>query len=155
RSVCTGFREEECAFDYSGGNSRIAHCMPLSPPGASSWWSHDGECTPVHGSRCGWNCCHSFISGKRYRGSCEQTARYDREFVIGSEIMSLVISSSVIPELVTIPGGWFLMGSETGQDNERPVHRVFVDEFLLASYQVTNSQYAVFVQAQRYQPPPF
>ena len=33
------------------------------------------------------------------------------------------------PRMVQIPEGWFLMGSDTGQDNERPVHRVWVDAF--------------------------
>jgi len=33
------------------------------------------------------------------------------------------------PRLLAIPEGWFLMGSETGQENERPVHRVWVDAF--------------------------
>lgn len=51
------------------------------------------------------------------------------------------------PKLVLIPAGWFLMGSEDGQDNERPVHRVWVDGFRLAEYQVTNQDYASFVQA--------
>ena len=46
---------------------------------------------------------------------------------------------SVEPQLVRIPQGWFGMGSETGQDNERPVHRVWVDEFRLASCAVTNA----------------
>jgi formylglycine-generating enzyme len=49
------------------------------------------------------------------------------------------------PELVTIPGAWFLMGSESGQDNERPVHTVWVDTFLLAKRQVTNAEYALFL----------
>ena len=53
----------------------------------------------------------------------------------------------VEPELVPIPQGWFGMGSETGQDNERPVHRVWVDEFRLASCAVTNAAYAHFVRA--------
>ena len=35
------------------------------------------------------------------------------------------------PRMARIPGGFFLMGSETGQDNERPVHRVWLDEFLV------------------------
>ena len=39
------------------------------------------------------------------------------------------------------------MGSEAGQDNERPVHRVWVDEFRLASGAVTNAAYADFVRA--------
>ena len=48
----------------------------------------------------------------------------------------------VEPQLVHIPEGWFWMGSEAGQDNERPVHRVWVDEFRLASVPVTNAEYA-------------
>lgn len=51
------------------------------------------------------------------------------------------------PKLVSIPAGWFLMGSEEGQDNERPLHRVWVDGFRLAECQVTNAEYASFVQA--------
>jgi sulfatase modifying factor 1 len=50
------------------------------------------------------------------------------------------------PKLVLIPAGWFSMGSETGQENERPVHRVWVDAFYLAACQVTNAEYAVFLK---------
>ena len=58
------------------------------------------------------------------------------------------------PELVFIPSGWFWMGSESGQDNERPRHRVWVDDFRLAACQVTNREYAYFIQAKGYHPPP-
>lgn len=47
------------------------------------------------------------------------------------------------------------MGSENGQDNERPVHRVWVDGFRLAECQVTNEQYSSFVQATAAESPPF
>jgi sulfatase modifying factor 1 len=46
------------------------------------------------------------------------------------------------------------MGSEDGQDNERPVHRVWVDGFQLAECQVTNGDYARFVQATGAEGPP-
>ena len=59
------------------------------------------------------------------------------------------------PKLVRIPEGWFGMGSETGQENERPVHRVWVDEFRLASCVVTNASYAAFVRATGNPPAPF
>ncbi len=49
------------------------------------------------------------------------------------------------PALVVIPAGWFLMGCDSRQDNEKPVHRVWIDEFLLAPCQVTNAEYARFV----------
>jgi sulfatase modifying factor 1 len=54
----------------------------------------------------------------------------------------------------TIPEGWFLMGSDAGQDNERPVHRVWVDAFQLCAWQVTNSEYARFLQETGTAPPP-
>jgi formylglycine-generating enzyme len=57
-------------------------------------------------------------------------------------------------KLVVIPGGWFLMGSETGQDNERPVHRVWVDAFQLSTCQVTNGEYLEFLRATAHPPPP-
>jgi len=59
------------------------------------------------------------------------------------------------PGLVVIPAGWFWMGSEFGQDNERPRHRVWVDAFQLAACQVTNREYGHFVQAKGMQPSPF
>jgi len=59
------------------------------------------------------------------------------------------------PTLVAIPAGWFLMGSASGQDCERPVHRVWVDAFLLASTQVRNAEYELFLHASAVDAPPF
>jgi sulfatase modifying factor 1 len=47
------------------------------------------------------------------------------------------------------------MGSDSGQDNERPVHRLWVDAFGLAARQVTNADYSSFLVATGAQPPPF
>jgi formylglycine-generating enzyme len=62
-----------------------------------------------------------------------------------------------VSEFARIPAGWFLMGCDTGQDNERPVHRIWVDEFLLASRQVTNADYDRFLRtcASLPEAPPF
>jgi iron(II)-dependent oxidoreductase len=38
------------------------------------------------------------------------------------------------------------MGCDAGQDNEKPVHRVWIDEFLLAARQVTNAEYGRFLR---------
>jgi len=57
------------------------------------------------------------------------------------------------PTLVAIPKGWFLMGSDSGQDCERPIHRVWVDAFLLAATQVTNAEYERYLQATGSQAP--
>lgn len=50
-------------------------------------------------------------------------------------------------EFVRVPAGWFLMGSDEGRDDERPVHRVWVDDFELAIYPVTRREYAEFLGA--------
>ncbi len=47
------------------------------------------------------------------------------------------------------------MGSASGQDCERPVHRVWVDSFLLASTQVTNAEYERFLKSTGSAAPPF
>jgi formylglycine-generating enzyme len=55
--------------------------------------------------------------------------------------------------MLRIPEGWFLMGSETGQDNERPVHRVWIDAFEMDACQVTNADYARFLAATNHRKP--
>lgn len=57
------------------------------------------------------------------------------------------------PEMVAIPEGWFLMGSEAGQENEQPVHRVWVDAFALGACQVTNREYAQFLAETHHRAP--
>jgi formylglycine-generating enzyme required for sulfatase activity len=52
-----------------------------------------------------------------------------------------------------IPAGRFLMGSDAGQDDERPVHPVFVDAFEAAAYPVTRGDYAAFLAATRHTRP--
>src|SRR5450755_5002880 len=59
------------------------------------------------------------------------------------------------PGLVLIPAGEFLMGCDAGQDNETPVHRVWIDAFHLAARQVTNADYARFLGETASPPPPF
>lgn len=64
-------------------------------------------------------------------------------------------TKAIEPALVQIPATWFLMGSNHGQDCERPVHRVWIDTFYLAATQVTNSEYDRFLHATSAVPPPF
>jgi sulfatase modifying factor 1 len=59
-----------------------------------------------------------------------------------------------MPEVVLIEGTWFLMGSEDGRDDERPLHRVWVDAFRLGAHQVTNAEYAAFLESTGDPPPP-
>lgn len=45
-----------------------------------------------------------------------------------------------------IPAGTFRMGSESGQDDERPVHLVYVDGFEMSVFPVTRGDYAAFLE---------
>lgn len=65
------------------------------------------------------------------------------------------IETRLEPELIPVPGGWFLMGSDFGQEVERPVHRVWVDAFAMAATQVTVREYKRFLNEMRATPPPF
>src|ERR1700745_3866858 len=68
---------------------------------------------------------------------------------------SQITPTPLDPALVQIPAQWFLMGSTSGQDCERPVHRVWIDTFFLAATQVTNAEYERFLRATATTPPPF
>src|SRR5436190_20421151 len=63
--------------------------------------------------------------------------------------------SALTPALVGISPGWLLMGSNSGQDCERPIHRVWIDAFQLAATQITNAEYERFLGATGTKPPPF
>jgi formylglycine-generating enzyme len=55
--------------------------------------------------------------------------------------------------MVLIPVGEFTMGSDKGDDDEEPVHKVFLDSFYLDKFEVTNGRFAKFVEAIQSEPP--
>jgi formylglycine-generating enzyme required for sulfatase activity len=64
----------------------------------------------------------------------------------------LTLTSPIQLELVRVPAGEFLMGSDPAKDkdagdNEQPQHRVYVSEFYIGKYPVTKAQYVAFVKA--------
>ena len=48
-------------------------------------------------------------------------------------------------EIVLVPAGWFWMGSQNGEKDEQPVHRVWLDSFYIDRFPVTNARYDIFV----------
>jgi len=56
-------------------------------------------------------------------------------------------------KLILIPAGEFLMGSPSGEGSggEHPQHRVYLDAYHIGKYEVTNEQFAKFVQETGYQ----
>jgi sulfatase modifying factor 1 len=57
--------------------------------------------------------------------------------------------------MVSIPAGDFLMGSDNGDPDESPIHKVYLDAFYIDIYEVTNSQYKKFIDATGHKPPRF
>jgi formylglycine-generating enzyme required for sulfatase activity len=53
-------------------------------------------------------------------------------------------------DLVPVPGGTFLMGSDAHYPEEAPVHRVTVSPFRIARTAVTNDRFGAFVEATGY-----
>lgn len=62
-------------------------------------------------------------------------------------------SRDVLPPLVRIPAGTFVMGAGDGEPDERPAHTVYLDEFLIGAHPVTHGEYARFVRETGYRPP--
>jgi formylglycine-generating enzyme required for sulfatase activity len=60
---------------------------------------------------------------------------------------------SIARSFIELPGGTFQMGSEDGEDDEKPVHQVTLNPFRIARYPITNAEYAVFVVDQGVAPP--
>jgi serine/threonine-protein kinase len=55
--------------------------------------------------------------------------------------------------MVYVPAGEFSMGSNNGEDDERPVHSVTLDAFWIDQTEVTNGMYAMCVDAGKCSPP--
>ncbi|HEX5647231.1 MAG TPA: formylglycine-generating enzyme family protein [Nitrospira sp.] len=56
-------------------------------------------------------------------------------------------------EMVTIPAGPFVRGTENGGFDERPTRTIHLDEFLIDRFEVTNHQYQQFVAATGHRKP--
>jgi len=55
--------------------------------------------------------------------------------------------------LVYVPAGEFLMGSDDGNQDEQPVHQVYLDAYWIDQTEVTNAMYAKCVEANKCNPP--
>lgn len=55
--------------------------------------------------------------------------------------------------MVFVPAGEFTMGSDKGDEDEFPVHRVQLHAFYIDKYEVTNGRFAKFVEAIQSEPP--
>jgi sulfatase modifying factor 1 len=88
-------------------------------------------------------------------GQWEQAIAHFRELVEldpdhrDAEKLAQALDASI----VYVPAGEFLMGSDTGDLDERPQRRVYLDAFEIDRYEVTNAQYRRFLLATGHEPP--
>ncbi|MEW5868792.1 MAG: SUMF1/EgtB/PvdO family nonheme iron enzyme [Chloroflexota bacterium] len=64
-----------------------------------------------------------------------------------------VISDTFGVPMALVPAGEFQMGSGAGNDDEKPVHTVYLDAYSIDAYEVTNGRYAECVAAGTCDPP--
>ena len=57
---------------------------------------------------------------------------------------SKVVKTKSGLEMVVIPAGWFEMGSAKGTPDEAPVHKVWIDSFLMDKHEVVQEQFKKF-----------
>jgi serine/threonine-protein kinase len=62
-------------------------------------------------------------------------------------------SSGPPPNMVYVPGGSFMMGTDHGDEYQKPAHQVTVKPFFIDVYEVTCAQYGRFVQETGHQVP--
>jgi sulfatase modifying factor 1 len=60
------------------------------------------------------------------------------------------IWSGSVSQPVLVPAGYFLMGSESGGEFERPIHEVYLDDYYIDEAPVTNDQFATFIEQSGY-----
>ncbi len=61
-----------------------------------------------------------------------------------NHLMAVLVVEPIPPGMVKVPAGWFIMGSESGSDGEKPRRRVYLDEFFIDKYPVTNARFRRF-----------
>ena len=63
-------------------------------------------------------------------------------------------AKTIVPAgMVKIPAGAFMMGSNDGDSDEKPVHKVSVDAFYMDKYEVTVEKYEKFLKAKGHRKP--
>jgi formylglycine-generating enzyme len=70
--------------------------------------------------------------------------------MVGCSFVSAQQTGSIMPAMVHLDGGTFMMGYNAGSDDERPIHKVTVNSFYLGKYEVTFSDFKKFVDATGY-----
>jgi len=63
----------------------------------------------------------------------------------GLESTTIITPAGTMHEMVLVPSGEFTMGYSEGEPNERLVHIISLDRYLIDKYEVTNAHYLAFL----------
>lgn len=86
------------------------------------------------------------IFRNKYTSSFNSTPVKDAVKLFADRKTTVYKEADVRPQMVKVEGGWFNMGSSDGDNDEKPVHRVRVDSFAIAKYEVTFDEYDRFCE---------
>ena len=80
---------------------------------------------------------------------CEESLVGDKDSDQNEEQLNL---EAILKDMVLIPAGEFLMGSPEGEGayDEYPQHKVYLDDYYIDKYEVTNAKFKEFVEATGY-----
>ena len=67
--------------------------------------------------------------------------------VWAEEVVRVRTPAGTVHEMVRVPAGPFPMGTTEGRADERPVHAVYLAEYYIDRFEVSNAQYARFLTA--------
>lgn len=75
-------------------------------------------------------------------------------FLVITSVSSVIFTAcqtvATTNELVLIPAGTFLMGSDIGRASNQPQHEVFLDDYYIQKTEVTRAQFIEFLDATKY-----
>jgi len=72
---------------------------------------------------------------------------------IDVKIKNKKVLIKMVPEIVYVKGGTFYMGSNDGESDEKPIHKVIMSDFYIGKYEVTFEEYEKFCESTRREKP--
>jgi len=90
---------------------------------------------------------------KPFQASTEESETFATSLTPTMEVGSTWTSLKDGMTMLYIPAGEFSMGSNVGEDNEKPVHLVYLDAYWMDKTEVTNAMYSKCVQDGKCDPP--
>jgi len=63
------------------------------------------------------------------------------------------MNDMILNDMILIPAGEFMMGSDDGYNDEKPAHKVYLGAYYIDRYPVTNAEYKRFVDATGHRQP--